>query len=218
MFRGFRTISILSAVVLVCGLLASAGIAKPGGKKAIGEIVSFDEPTIVIDLKGESEDLEAEVAEDAQIKLEHRGNHDTGKGHGNPTTGSFEDLVEGAKVLRLKFDKDDGVITKIRVRAAPEECETDDGEGDEDAEGTEDEEGTEGSEDDEGTEDDEGAEDADGTDKETECPNPDEAEDEADECEGEDADADDSPKKKNKNKNKNKGTKKDKGSDDEPEC
>ena len=178
MFRGFRTISLLSAALLACGLLAAPGIAKPGGKKPIGEIVSFDgeSMTLVVEMKSGSE-LTAEVADDAQIKLEHRGNHSTGKGHGNPTTGSLDDLVEGAKVLRLKFDKHEGVISKIRLRPAPEECKADDTEDDETDEGESDDEGDDevsedGESNDEGDE--EESDDTAGTDEETDCEDADE--------------------------------------------
>ena len=216
MFRGFRTISLLSAALLVCGLLASPGLAaKPGGKKPIGEIVSFDESsmTLVVEMKSGSE-LVAEVADEAQIKLEHRGDHSTGKGHGNPTRGSLDDLVEGAKVLRLKLDKDEGVVSKIRLRAAPKEC---------DVEDTEDDDSDDEESDDDGS--DETEEDTDGTEDETECPD-DESDDETDECDGDDTDddsddaenddSDDDGKAKSKNKSKNKT--KNEGENKDSEC
>jgi hypothetical protein len=89
-----------------------------GGKKAIGAVASFDPATgaIVIDLEDGTQWTGA-VSSDAQVKLEHRGHHSHGHSHGNPSHGTLEDLVAGAKVLRIKSDADD-VISKIRIRPA----------------------------------------------------------------------------------------------------
>ena len=67
--------------------------------------------------------FEGTVDPDAQVKLEHRGHHSHGNGHGNPSRGSLEDIVPGALVLRMKFD-DEGVVEKIRLRKkAADPCE-----------------------------------------------------------------------------------------------
>lgn len=112
-------------VVALAGLLAAASLpaqAKPSrpkqhrGKKALGEIVSFDAATstLVVDLAGD-EDYTGAVAPDVQVKLDHRGWAKKGGGsHGNPTEGSVEDLLPGTPVLRMKVEDD--LVTKIRIR------------------------------------------------------------------------------------------------------
>ena len=119
------------AVVSLAGILAAGSLpagAKSsrsehrGGKKALGEIVSFDAATAGLVVKLTSGDeLTASVAPDAQVKLEHRGAK-RNKEHGNPTRGSLDDLVPGAAVLRLKLEDD--AVTKIRLRPAPAPIET----------------------------------------------------------------------------------------------
>lgn len=97
--------------------------SKPGGKKAIATIVSFapgaDETTagtLTYTEEGSTETMTVSVEPDAKIKVEHRGDHSTGKGHGNPSRGDFEDLTEGTKILKMKGDE---TLDKIRIRPAP---------------------------------------------------------------------------------------------------
>ena len=120
-----RTATALSLAALLAGAALPAQAKSPhserrGGKKPIGEIVSFDEATstLIVDL-ADGEDLTATVDPDVQVKIEHRGRHHRSKGHGNPSEGSIEDLTAGALVLRIKTDDDE--ITKIRLRPAPAE-------------------------------------------------------------------------------------------------
>ena len=117
-----RTVTVVSLAALLASASFPALAKSPhperrGGKKAIGEVVSFDAATaaLVVELT-DGEELTASVDPDAQVKLEHRGRH-RGEGHGNPGKGSLADLVAGAKVLRLKFE--DELVTKIRLRPAP---------------------------------------------------------------------------------------------------
>jgi hypothetical protein len=117
-----RTITIASLAALVAGgtLTAHAKNSRPknwGGKKAIGTVLTFDPATraLTIDMT-EGDDFTGTLAEDAQVKLDHRGHSRRGEGHGNPTRGSLEDLTAGAGVLRMKSE--DGVVTKIRLRPA----------------------------------------------------------------------------------------------------
>ena len=116
-------------VVALAGLLAAAALpvqarsSRPKqhrGKKALGEIVSFDAATstLVVDLPGD-EDFTGAVDPDVQVKLDHRGWAKRGGSHGNPTEGSVEDLLPGTPVLRMKVEDD--VVTKIRIRPAGEE-------------------------------------------------------------------------------------------------
>lgn len=121
-----RTLTVVSLV----GLLAAASLpayaksSRPKqhrGKKALGEVVSFDAATstLVVDLPGD-EDFTGAVAPDVQVKLDHRGWNKRGDTSGNPTEGSVEDLLPGTPVLRMKVEDD--LVTKIRVRPLAEEA------------------------------------------------------------------------------------------------
>ncbi len=119
-----------------------------GGKKPIGEVVSFDGTTLSVLKHSSGETVSGTVTEDTRIKLDHRGRPAAKR---NPTRGSVEDLVAGTKVLRLKLD--DGMVEKVKLRKfetytpPPAECdddaegdeaesdEGDEGDGDDDAEG-----------------------------------------------------------------------------------
>ncbi len=127
MHRLTRTLTVVS----LAGLLAVAALPAQarstrsehrGGKKAVGEVVSFDATTsaLVVALSG-GDELTANVDPDVQVKLDHRGhaNKERERAHGNPTRGSVDDLVAGTPVLRLKLEE--GVVTKIRLRPLPVE-------------------------------------------------------------------------------------------------
>jgi hypothetical protein len=127
-----RSLSRAAAVLCVAALtitpaaLGKPKSPKPGGKKPIGEVVSFEDMLLKVEMKDEST-YQGEVAEDVQVKLEHRGDHDRS---GNPSNGTVEDIEEGAKVLRIKESKKTDLIEKIRLRPAPEEeCEVEETEG-----------------------------------------------------------------------------------------
>ena len=111
----------LTASLLVSASAASTAFAhgKGGGKKARGEVTSFDMTSLALVVAMRNGDtFEGTVDPDAQVKLEHRGHHSHGQGHGNPSRGSLEDIVAGALVLRMKVD-DEGVVHKVRLRKAP---------------------------------------------------------------------------------------------------
>ena len=113
-----RVVLVAVSVALVLGTVAATAGAHKGqgkGKKAMGTIESFDGTTISVDV-GEDEAVTATVDDDTKIKVEHRGHHARGKGHGNPSRGTTEDLAEGAFVLDMKVD--DGHLDRIRVRPA----------------------------------------------------------------------------------------------------
>ncbi len=128
------TVAALTWSLAATSLPAHAQSARPehrGGKKPVGEIVSFDDATstLVVALAG-GDELTATVDPDVQVKLDHRGyakresHHDGSprraakeRRHGNPTRGSVDDLLPGTPVLRLKLE--DGVVTKIRLRPLP---------------------------------------------------------------------------------------------------
>lgn len=116
-------------VVALAGLLAAASLpaqaksSRPKhhrGKKAMGEITSFDAATmtLTVDLPGD-DDFSGAVDPDVQVKLDHRGWNKRG-GDGNPTRGSLDDLLPGTPVLRMKVEDD--LVTKIRIRPTGEEA------------------------------------------------------------------------------------------------
>ena len=128
-------------VVALAGLLAAASLpaqaksSRPKqhrGKKAIGEVVSFDETTmtLTVDLAGD-EDFTGAVDPDVQVKLDHRGWAKRGGKHGNPTEGSTDDLLPGTPVLRMKVE--DELVTKIRIRPLPDQPPLPPAEGEDDA-------------------------------------------------------------------------------------
>lgn len=142
-----RTLTVVSLVGLLAAasLPAQARSSRPKqhrGKKAMGEIVSFDAATstLTVDLPGD-EDFTGAVDPDVQVKLDHRGWNKRGDLHGNPTEGSVEDLLPGTPVLRMKVEDD--VVTKIRIRplAEPPLPPAED-EGEEDGEGALPDDGT----------------------------------------------------------------------------
>ena len=134
-----RALAALSLAALLAGaafpaLAKSPHFEQRGGKKALGEIVSFDPATsaLVVETTG-GDELTVTVDPEVKVKLEHRGRYRrSGDGHGNPSRGSLDDIVGGALVLRLKTE--DNAVTKIRLRPAPEApiVPSDEGEEDED--------------------------------------------------------------------------------------
>ncbi len=121
-----RNLAVISLVGLlaVAALPAHAKSSRPKqhrGKKALGQIVSFDAATstLTVDLPGD-EDFSGAVAPDVQVKLDHRGWAKRGGDHGNPTEGSTDDLLPGTPVLRMKVE--DELVTKIRIRPLPDEA------------------------------------------------------------------------------------------------
>ncbi|HWL65623.1 MAG TPA: hypothetical protein VNP73_06575 [Actinomycetota bacterium] len=86
------------------------------GKRAMGTIESFDGTTLSVALD-DTTTWSGPVACDVKVRVEHRGRHARGKGHGNPSRGSVTDLKPGAWILRMKLD--DGIVEKVHVRPAP---------------------------------------------------------------------------------------------------
>jgi hypothetical protein len=110
---------VLAAVgaLALATLVAPAGAhnGKGGGKKPMGTVASFDGTTLTVTTA--DDDVTATVTEDTKVKVEHRGHHSKGKGHGNPSRGDAENLTAGSFVLDMKVD-DDGNLVRIRVRSA----------------------------------------------------------------------------------------------------
>ena len=171
-------------VLTAVAVLALASIATPAlghrgkgsGKKATGTIASFDGTTLTVTTSDGS--TTATVTDDSKIRVEHRGHHGRGKGHGNPSKGTAEDLTAGAFVLKMKTD-DDGTLDQIHIRPAahevdptetptPEPTETPDDETDDaDADETEDDaDESEDDADDEESDDDDDDDDEDESDEE----------------------------------------------------
>ena len=128
MARSTRKIVSFVLASMVAASFAAGALASPGqgrgpssngGKKPIGTIASFADPTLTVDMEDGSQFV-GNVTEDTQIKIDHRGRPSA---KGNPTKGSTADLVAGYKVLRLKSDETDAgnVVEKVKVRkvAAP---------------------------------------------------------------------------------------------------
>lgn len=116
------TVAALTWSLAAASLPAQAKSSRPKqhrGKKALGEVVSFDEATmtLTVDLPGD-EDFTGAVDPDVQVKLDHRGWAKRGGDHGNPTEGSTDDLLPGTPVLRMKVEDD--LVTKIRIRPLPD--------------------------------------------------------------------------------------------------
>ncbi|HWC14035.1 MAG TPA: hypothetical protein VG929_05525, partial [Actinomycetota bacterium] len=87
-----------------------------GGKKAIGEILSYDGTTLTVSMT-DGTTVAAPVATNVKVKVEHRGKKAHGKGHKKPSNGSVADLKAGAKVLKMKLTC--GEVVKLRLRRAP---------------------------------------------------------------------------------------------------
>jgi hypothetical protein len=111
------------ALVLLLSLPVIPATAKRpedlrGGKRALGTVASFDPSTMALTLASHdgSHTTTATVSDHVKIKVEHRGDHTRGPGHGNPSRGSLDDLVPGAFVLTVHTR--DELITYIRLRPA----------------------------------------------------------------------------------------------------
>jgi hypothetical protein len=115
-----RLVTVVSIAALAVGpaALGKPKSPKPGGKKPIGVVATFEAESreLAVLTKGDVE-YQGVVAEEVQVKVEHRGNHDRS---GNPSIGTLADIEEGAKVLRMKESKGTGEVEKIRLRPAPE--------------------------------------------------------------------------------------------------
>ena len=114
-------LAVVLAAALATPAFAHRGGRDHGGKKAIGEIASFDGTTLTVSMV-DGTTFAAPVAADVKIKVEHRGQKAHGKGHKKPSNGSLEDLAAGAKVLKMKVTCDE--VDKIRIRRAPASTET----------------------------------------------------------------------------------------------
>ena len=117
-FTGRVVLVAVSAALVMGSLAVTAGAhnGKGGGKKAMGTVTSFDGTALTVTTT-DGETVTATVTEDTKVKVEHRGHHGRGKGHGNPSNGDAEDLTAGAYVLKMKVD-DEGNLEMIRVRPA----------------------------------------------------------------------------------------------------
>jgi len=122
-----KTLAVVAVMTVAASMAAPAALAKgnkgKGGKKAIGEVTGFDATTgaLVVTLT-DGTVFAGTANEGTKVKIEHRGNHGKGKGHGNPSNGDLADLVAGAKVLKMKTADDGLTVKKIRLRpvaAAP---------------------------------------------------------------------------------------------------
>jgi hypothetical protein len=113
--------AIALAAFLVAAFAVPAFAHHPdrGGKKAIGEVASFDGTTLTV-TRTDGSTFTSAVADDVKVKVEHRGHKEHGKGHSKPSNGTTADLVAGAQVLKVKVRCDE--VTKVRIRRAPAEA------------------------------------------------------------------------------------------------
>ena len=113
-----------AGAALLLAFAATPATAHQGhgtGKKPMGTIESFDGTTLTVTLSDGSSQS-ATTTDDTRVKVEHRGNHTHGRGHGNPSRGSLDDLQAGNFVLRMKMRGD--TLEQIRIRRAPESTDT----------------------------------------------------------------------------------------------
>ena len=110
--RHFSLIAIALAAVLVAGLMSPA-YAK---RNAFGEITAFDGTMLTVSM-GNGGTLVAPVADDVQIKVEHRSNRHHAKHSRKTSNGSIEDLVVGAKIYRIKIVCSE--VVKLRISRMP---------------------------------------------------------------------------------------------------
>jgi len=132
-----KTLAVVAVMTVAASMAAPAALAKgkgSGGKKAIGEVTTFDATSgaLVVTL-ADGTVFAGTANEDTKVKVEHRGSR---KGTKKPSNGSLSDLAAGAKVLKLKTADDGLTVEKIRLRpvaTAPvaEEPADEDGTGDE---------------------------------------------------------------------------------------
>ena len=111
-----RSLAVLAALALPLAYIpavASAHGGRGGGKKPMGTIASYDGTTLTVTLADGSTET-ATTTDGTRVKIEHRGNHSHGRGHGNPSKGSLDDLSAGAFVLRMKLRDD--TLEQIRIR------------------------------------------------------------------------------------------------------
>lgn len=121
-----RRASALSLVLCLVVAMALPALSKPGaskgkkkGKRAIGSVTAFDPATMQLSVEfRDGSTFEGSLAEDAKIKLEHRGKP---AARGNPTKGSVDDIDVGDKVLKMKARN--GEVRKLRLRDVASEVE-----------------------------------------------------------------------------------------------
>ena len=118
MSKRFRLMCSLVVPAMLLSAMAAPALAKgkgSGGKKPVGTVVSFDGTTLTMQAKDGST-LSAPVADDVQIKVDHRGRKGQDKAK-KPSNGTVADIVAGASVLRIKVKCDE--VVKLRLKAAP---------------------------------------------------------------------------------------------------
>jgi hypothetical protein len=111
-FRHAHLYAIALSVFLVLAAMSPA-LAK---RKAFGEVTSFDGVMLTVSM-GNGGTLVAPVADDVQIKVEHRSNKGHAKHSKKPSDGTVADLLPGAKILRIKIKCSE--VVKLRISRVP---------------------------------------------------------------------------------------------------
>ena len=127
MSKRFRLMCSLVIPAMLLSFMAAPALAKgkgSGGKKPVGTVVSFDGTTLTMQAKDGST-LSAPVADDVQIKVDHRGRKGQDKTK-KPSNGTVADIVAGASVLRIKVKCDEVVKLRLKAAAAPVAATTED--------------------------------------------------------------------------------------------
>lgn len=111
-FRHAPLYAIALSIVLVLAAMSPALAAR----KAFGEVASFDGVMLTVSM-GNGGTLVAPVADDVQIKVQHRSNKDHAKHSKKPSNGTVADLVPGATIYRIKVKCSE--VVKLRISRAP---------------------------------------------------------------------------------------------------
>lgn len=127
MKRSLKFVALLAIIsmVVMMGLpaLAKGGKGKGkgqenrnrGGKKAVGVVTAYDSAAnLLTAAMKDGSTFSGTVAEDVQVKLDHRGNNGENK-RKKPSNGDESDILVDAEILKMKVTCDE--VTKLRLRA-----------------------------------------------------------------------------------------------------
>ena len=123
----FLAVLAIVSMVVMMGLpaLAKGGKGKGkgqghrGGKKAVGTVTAYEPASnLLTATMKDGSTFSGTVAEDVQVKLDHRGNNGDNK-RKKPSNGDETNIVPNAEILKMKIKCDE--VTKLRLRAATAE-------------------------------------------------------------------------------------------------
>ena len=120
----FLAVLAIVSMVVMMGLpaLAKGGKGKGkgqenrGGKKPVGTVTAYEPASnLLTATMKDGSTFSGTVAEDVQVKLDHRGNNGANK-RKKPSNGDETNIVPNAEILKMKVKCDE--VTKLRLRAA----------------------------------------------------------------------------------------------------